>query len=190
MTDTNLFQRIAHGDKNAFDELFLFYYTDLCRFALVFIRDKDSSEEMVQRVFVRIWEHRTRLSQPDNIKSYLFKSVYFECLKCLRSQSVRKKHYENSYFRFINDSTDSHDDDSAQIMPYLNAAIEKLPGRCRQIFILNKLEGMRQKEIAELLDISVKTVETQIAIAIVKLRTELQPILHLLPAGFFLLKFF
>lgn len=190
LTDINLFARIERDDKKAFDELFFSFYRDLCRFALIFLGDKDNSEEVVQRVFVRIWEQRKRLAQPENTKSYLFRSVYNECLKSLRSQSAQKRCYENYYVHFLKESADTQMADIEIIIPYLNAAIEKLPERCRQIFILNKMEGMKQREIAELLNISTKTVENQVAIAISKLRTELQPVIHLLPASLFFLKFF
>lgn len=182
MTDTNLFERIEKGEKKAFDELFLSFYKDLCRFALVFIHDKDSSEEVVQRVFVRIWEQRAHLIQPDNIKSYLFKSAYNECLKSARTQSTRKKHLQN-YLHFMNSSSGEDNQEIDQIIPYLNQAISNLPEKCRQIFVLHKVEGMKQKEVAGVLNISVKTVENQVAIAVSKLRTELKPVIHLLPEG-------
>ncbi len=190
LTGINLFARIERDDKKAFDELFFSFYQDLCRFALIFLGDKDNSEEVVQRVFVRIWEQRKRLAQPENTKSYLFRSVYNECLKSLRSQSAQKRCYENYYIHFLKDSSDAPTTDSEAIIPYLNAAIAALPERCRQIFILNKIEGMKQRDIAELLNISTKTVENQVAIAVSKLRAELQPVIHLLPASLIFLRFF
>jgi RNA polymerase sigma-70 factor (ECF subfamily) len=182
-------QLIQKGDKNAFDELFLFYYKKLCRFALVFLHDEDESEEAVQRMFVRFWENRRKLIIPENLRSYLFKSTYNECLKTIRSQTNRKKYHQNYYSNLIAESVEEDRPALDQITPYLNKAIANLPERCRQIFILHKVEGMKQKEVAEILNISAKTVENQVAIAITKLRAELKPYLHLLPAGLIFLNF-
>lgn len=189
MKDSELLSLISRGNKNAFDELFLLYYKELCRFAVVFLHDQDESEEAVQIMFVRLWENRRKLTFPENIRSYLFKSVYNECLKTIRSQTNRQKYHGNYYSYLMEETSDEDRPALEQIMPYLNKAIENLPERCRQIFILNKLEGMRQKEIAELLQISVKTVENQVAISITKLRAELKPVIHLLPAGLLLLDY-
>ena len=190
LKNQNLFELIIRGDKKAFDELFLLYYSELCRFALVFLRDQDESEEAVQRMFVRMWENRRRLTLPDHTRSYLLKSTYNECLKLIRTQSAWKKHHQNYYLNFIKESSNEILTEPDEFMPHLNKAIENLPEKCRQIFILHKVEGMKQKEVADILNISVKTVENQVAIAISKLRTELKPVLHLLPACLLFLEIF
>ena len=190
LKNQNLFELIIRGDKKAFDELFLLYYSELCRFALIFLRDQDESEEAVQRMFVRMWENRRRLTLPDHIRSFLLKSTYNECLKTIRAQSTRKKYHQNYYSNFIKESSDEIRLELDEFMPHLNKAIANLPEKCRQIFILQKVEGMRQKKMADILNISVKTVENQVAIAISKLRTELKPVLHLLPACWLFLEIF
>lgn len=180
MIENALFNRIHQGDMEAFDKLFLAYYGELCRFAYTFLKDFDDSEEIVQRMFFRLWENRRTLIEPEKEKSYLYKAVYNEYLKHRRSESVRAR-YHLSYI--LNRNDDDEETASYQhVFPLLNKAIDKLPEKCRQIFILNKLEGLTQKEISEYLDISVKTVENQVAIAVSKLREELKPYLHLLPA--------
>lgn len=185
MPTNTLFNDIRLGDKKAFDKLFLVYYGELCRFAYTFAKDFDHSEEIVQRMFVRIWENRKKLIEPENEKSYLYKAVYNEYLKHRRSENIRKQ-YHLSYI--LNKNDDAGETTSyQQVLPLLNKAIDKLPEKCRQIFVLNKLEGLTQKEIAEYLNISVKTVENQVAIAVSKLREELKPYLHLLPATLLLI---
>jgi RNA polymerase sigma-70 factor (ECF subfamily) len=180
LTETKLFKQITLGDKEAFDQLFHLNYKSLCRFALTFVEDADESEEIVQKIFVRLWENRKKLIIPNNTKSFLFKSVYFECLKFFRQKQIHEK-YISKYVKYINTNTDDKEDYTA-FLPHLYTAIEKLPKKCQQIFILNKIEGLTQKEVSEYLEISVKTVENQITIAISKLREELKPFLHLLPA--------
>lgn len=182
------FQRIRQGDKKAFDELFLIYYGELCRFAYTFSTDFDSAEEIVQEMFVGLWEKRQTLIVPEKTKSYLYKSVYNQYLKYQRSESVRAKYHLN-YFQFTWNEQEQDSALSEQILDYLSKAIDGLPEKCRQIFVLHKVQGMKQKEIAELLGISVKTVENQVAIAIHKLREELKPVIHLLPTGLLLFIF-
>jgi len=99
----------------------------------------------------------------------------------LRHKTIHANHV-SEYVRNFKLNTEESDDYSF-FLSLLHKALEKLPEKCRQIFILNKLEGLTQKEIAEYLEISVKTVENQIAIAVSKLREELKPFLHLLPAA-------
>ncbi|MFW5756891.1 MAG: RNA polymerase sigma-70 factor [Tangfeifania sp.] len=183
MKDTELLYRIRTGDKKAFDGLFLLYYQKLCRFAFTFIHDTDECEEVVQRMFVRLWEKRKNLKIPENPKAFLFKSVYYESMKNLRLKNTRDKH-QSKYILYSNLEQEETEDFS-MVLPYLNAAIERLPKKCRLIFVLHKLEGLTQKEIADYLGISVKTVENQVANAILKLREELKPYLHLLPAALF-----
>ena len=180
LTNSELFHQIKSGDKKAFDLLFLSYYKSLCGFAGAFLNDGDDAEEAVQKMFVRLWEKRKNLIVPDNPKAFLFKSVYFESMKMLRHKTIHSNHVSEYVrnFKLNNEGTD----DYTFVLPLLHKAIEKLPEKCRQIFILNKLEGLTQKEIAEYLEISAKTVENQIAIAVSKLREELKPYLHLLPA--------
>lgn len=181
MENTELFNRIKSDDKKAFDELFLLYYKSLCRFALTFVGNPDDSEEVVQKFFVRLWENRRKLEIPENTKAFLFKSVYFESMKLRRKNKAHEKYASEYFSQFRLDQNEA--EDYSPILPYLHKAIEKLPGKCRQIFILNKLEGLTQKEIADYLGVSVKTVENQVAIAVSKLREELRPFLHLLPSG-------
>lgn len=180
MNTSELFHQINSGDKKAFDLLFLSYYKSLCSFASAFLNDYDEAEDAVQKMFIRLWENRKKLIVPDNPKAFLFKSVYFESMKILRHKTIHENHV-SEYVRKFRLNTEETDDYSF-FLPHLQKAIEKLPEKCRQIFILNKMEGLTQKEIAEYLEISAKTVENQIAIAVSKLREELKPYLHLLPA--------
>ncbi len=179
MNTSELFHQIKSGDKKAFDLLFLSYYKGLCGFACTFLNDSDEAEEAVQKTFIRLWEKRKNVIAPDNPKAFLFKSVYFESMKMLRHKTIHENHISEYVRKFKLNSEET--DDYSFFLPYLHKAVEKLPEKCRQIFILNKLEGLTQKEIAEYLEISAKTVENQIAIAVSKLREELKPYLHLLP---------
>ncbi len=160
------------------------YYKELCRFTIVFLHDKDDSEEVVQKLFVRLWEKRKHLAQPENVRSFLYKSAYNESLRLLKSNATRKKYNLQFALQSKIEKDEKEATDFSPFLPYLKNAIDKLPEKCREIFVLNKLEGFTQKEISEILDISTKTVENQVAIAITKLRIELKSYLHLLSMFF------
>ncbi len=180
MKRTNFFELIRNGDKKAFDEMFLLYYKELCRFAIVFLHNRDDSEDVVQKLFVRLWEKRKYLTQPENTKSFLYKSIYNESLKHLKSNATREKCNLQFALQTRMEVNNIETTDLSSFLPHLKNAIDKLPTKCREIFVLHKIEGFTQKEISEILGISTKTIENQIAIAISKLRTELKPFLHLL----------
>jgi RNA polymerase sigma-70 factor (ECF subfamily) len=165
--------------------MFLQYYEDLCRFAITFLNDGNEAEDVVQKYFMWIWENRKKTILPDNEKAFLFKSVYNACLNHLRNKNTRDRNHLNYFLELKLDKNESAITHTPEIQIHINKAIEKLPDKCRQIFILNKIEGLTQTEIANYLDISPKTVENQVANAIAKLRVELKPILHLLPSCFF-----
>ena len=164
LTNSELFIKIKSGDKKAFDLLFLSYYKSLCGFAGTFLSNRDEAEDAVQKMFVRLWENRKKLTIPENPKAYLFKSVYFESMKILRHKTIHANHISEYARKFRLNIEET--DDYSFFLPHLHKAVEKLPEKCRQIFILNKLEGLTQKEIAEYLEITAKTVENQIAIAV------------------------
>lgn len=176
---------IAAGNKVAFDQLFLFYYKDLCRFAVTFINDWDEAEDVVQKFFIRLWERRKFLTRPDDLKAFVFRSIYNECLNEIRNRKREKEHVDSMAFLIELDRNNEYKELSTEVVQHLNRAINALPKKAKQIFVLNKIEGLTQREIADYLSVSPKTVENQIANAIKKLKVDLKPIMHLLPASFF-----
>ncbi len=179
--ENSLFILIKGDDKKAFDQLFLKYYSDLCRFAITFLNESDEAEDVVQKIFIRLWENRNKLIIPKNEKAFLYRSVYNECLNSVRNKNTRERNYLQYFLEL--DTSPSEQDPNPEIHKIVNRSINNLPVKCQEIFILNKIEGLTQKEISEYMGISAKTVENQVANAISKLRVELKPILHLLPAG-------
>nr|WP_321454173.1 RNA polymerase sigma-70 factor [uncultured Carboxylicivirga sp.] len=171
-----------------FDILFKEHYQALCRFALTVIPLENLAEEAVQNVFVNIWEKRKTITVKSNIKGLLYQSVYNESIR-LRKKRLKTKEYESEYVDQLLPDFDNQDQpDITFIKQAISNAIANLPEKCRDIFIMHRKEGLSNIEIAEYLGISVKTVETQMAIAIKKLRTELSPIVKHLPIILILLK--
>lgn len=167
-----------HGN---FDSVYVTYYPRMIRFAKEYLLLEEDAENIVQDIFVMLWEKRDVLDIRISLASYLFTLVKNKCLDFLRHQTVvdefaREYKAKQAALEQLN-YTISSDEDIEQI---ITAAINSLPERCREIFIKSRMEGKKYKEIAEELDISVNTVENQMSIAFRKLRLELKDYLPLL----------
>lgn len=171
--ENKLFLSIREGDQQAFEQVFRKYYKYLCAFAARMLGDADSAEEIVQDFFVRLWEKREQLSIDTALKSYLFRSVRNSCLNYLKHEKVK-----DQYARNCAEEAGKQDFDDCFMEVGLEQDIRKtidaLPPRRREIFILSREEGLKYKEIAEHLQISVKTVEAQMGQAIRFLRENLK----------------
>jgi RNA polymerase sigma-19 factor, ECF subfamily len=183
--DSFVQERSEIGDEKAFEKLYNEYYESLCHFAQRFVCDLDTSREIVQDVFVRIWEKRSTLLGEDSLKSYLYKSVRNKCLDYLKHSKVE---YEFEKMRIREDqdsgsgsfSTEDHPLSgliTEELRNAIRCAIGNLPEKCKEIFELSRFEGLKYREIAEELKISVKTVETQMYRAIKSLKEQLSEVL-------------
>lgn len=172
-----------------FESVYLAYFSKMKYFAKVYVLSDEEAENIVQDVFTELWEKKEILTVPVNLIAYLFTSVKNKCLNYLRHQVVRQEASDlireehrlamkaslNSLELF--DQNTFSEEDMARIV---ENALNSLTERCRQIFVMSKMEGKKQKEIAVELNISVNTVETQMGIAYKKLRNELKDYLPLL----------
>jgi RNA polymerase sigma-70 factor (ECF subfamily) len=137
------------------------YYKNLCGYANLFTKDPSKSEDIVQNVFVKLWIYRKKIDSNIPIKRYLHKSVYNEFIDQYRkNKSVIS--LEEKHLKAINTVIDNNSFDIEKLMTRVNDEIEKLPEKCKRVFILNKKEGLTHDEIAEYLQISIKTVEGHI----------------------------
>lgn len=170
-----LFDKIQNGDAKAFQILFDSWYDELCRFAILFVSDPQTAEDIVQNLFVKLWENRDRLTIKSSPKSYLYTSVRNNCLNQLRG---KKKKIQIEYGHSLELATDYEEDESEitkQLYKIAMMHIEELPERCRVIFTMSRNTEMTNREIAEHMNITEKTVENQITIALRKLREQLTP---------------
>jgi RNA polymerase sigma-70 factor (ECF subfamily) len=154
-------EKLKKGDYNAYTLLMNNYYKNLCGYANLFTKDPSKSEDIVQNVFVKLWVYRKKVDSNIPIKRYLHKSVYNEFIDQYRKNksviSLEEKHLST-----INTIIDDNSFDIEKLMTRVNNEIEKLPEKCKKVFILNKKEGLTHDEIAEYLQISKKTVEGHI----------------------------
>ena len=171
-------EAIAKGDETAFKELFELCYGKLFHFAKSFVIDKETAREIVQEAFIRLWEVRTRLKPEINPEALLITIVRNNSLNYLKHCMVERKYsqlarqhmesYRLNYAALKNDTIEKLY--YTEMQELLDNAIENLPPRCRAVFELSRKSEMKNKEIAEKLNISVKTVENQITEALKRLR--------------------
>jgi RNA polymerase sigma-70 factor (family 1) len=158
-------------DQVAYKELFTEFYSYLIRFAQSFIKSKQSSEEIVSDVFIKIWEKRRGLERITNLKVYLYTAIRNTSLNYLEKQ---KRSETNSLDNFVSGFKSLYYNPeqlmiTAEMMIRIQKAIDDLPPKCKLTFKLVKEDGLKYKEAAEILQISVKTVENQLAIALQKI---------------------
>ena len=159
----------------SFELIFKKYYQKLCAYARRFIYSDESAEEVVQEVFVRFWERSETLNPDSSLAAYLYRSVYNTCLNYLKHEKV-KDTYRSYVINFMNDTAQAIDEDFKQQekIRLIKEAINELPPRCSEIFKLSRFEGLKYQEIADYLEISVKTVEVQMGKALKTLRDKFQ----------------
>lgn len=168
LTNTNIFDSIKKGDESAFNQLFYKYYVSLCFFSYNFTKDMDLSRSITQQVFVDIWIKRGKININHSVKSYLYQSVKHKTIDFMRQRN--KSLSINGKFEIPMEEPFHDLIHEAEIQELLNTSINKLPKKCREIFLLCRFEELKYKDIAEKLNISVKTVEMQMGIALKKLR--------------------
>lgn len=171
------------------DLVFQQYYRPLCLYALHYLHDLDEAEDVVQDCFVRLLEAEKRdanssvsslsMSNPQNLKSFLYASVRNACIDKLRRKNPIVQNISPSDLSGI--ISDEQAVDSSSREAELWTAIEQLPERCREIFLMSKRDGMTYREIAEELCLSEKTVEHQISKALKTLRGKKGDFFFLLP---------
>jgi RNA polymerase sigma-70 factor (ECF subfamily) len=166
-------QQICEGDYDAFESLFRAYASDLCDFVHSFVDSRDVAESLVQEVFFTIWEGRDDWTPPDNVKSYLYTAARNKALDHLDHNEVVDDWRETASSQESARRTPLEELHYEELRAEVEAAIERLPERRRQVFTLSRQHGLTYPEIADVLDITVSTVETQMTRALKALREEL-----------------
>ncbi|RIV25396.1 RNA polymerase sigma-70 factor [Fibrisoma montanum] len=173
----NWLDRIArHDDRRAFRMLFDVFYPQLLRLALYYLNVRETAEEIVQDVFVKIWQIRQTLPTVVNFRAYIFSTTRNHCLNQLQKKgSPVLMSFDDVPADGLIGPDESPDEaiEFQETQSRVQTAINNLPPQCRLIFQLVKEQGLSYKETAELLQISPRTVETQIGIALKKLAAAL-----------------
>ena len=155
-----IFLGIRQGDYGSFNRLFLSYYSRLCSYVTKITKDDVASEDIVQELFIKLWTNREKFEVRDNIVNYLFKSSKNSALNYLRSE----KNKRNAVAKIPVDASELPDENTEQdeFLSALDKCINQLPARSKEVFLLHRFEGLKQKDISEKLHISVKTIKNQI----------------------------
>lgn len=167
-----LLHRIQHnGDESALNELYREQYLKLYQYAYSFLGEKEPAEEILQDVFLKIWIGRHKLPVIKNLQVYLYVAVKNACLNNIRSQNSKKlnEEYVNDAYYFQLTPDPSQLLISKQLHSNILRAVDGLPTKCKMIFKMVKEDGLSCNEVAQILELSPKTVFAQLAIALKKL---------------------
>ncbi len=167
-------QGICRGEEQSLASLYKLFNKRLIQFARVVTRSGDLAEEVVEDVFVKLWTNRHKIMEIENLTVYLYVSVKNRSLNC-NSQKAREliqAPYDDLDIEVGDMAADPYNLlVSAEMMQKMQQAVESLPARCKMIFKLVREDGLRYKEVAAILNISVNTIDVQMSIAIKKICT-------------------
>ncbi|MGQ8334925.1 RNA polymerase sigma-70 factor [Sunxiuqinia sp. A32] len=174
-------------DRNTFKDLFHLYFQPLSNLGYQYLDDREEAKEVVQDAYLKLWELRDELSPDSNISNFLFTLVKNRCLNILKQRQVRLKHHdqirwlEMKYqFESLSRLTDGFLEYN-ELKENLNLAVERLPKHCRVVFEMSRSQDLKNREIAEKLEVSQKTVEAHLTKALKILRIELKQYLPIIP---------
>jgi len=173
--------RLIDGDQTAFELLFHFYYSGLVTFARQIVLDVDEAEEIVQYLFVQLWSNRKKIRESSSLKNYFFVSVRNRAFNFLKRQQIRENVLQELKQMVETDLLYSPDlFVVSELQEQIKRAYKKLPERTLEIFLLSRIDGYSNDEIAKQLNLSKRTVETQISRALRILRNELKEFIFIL----------
>lgn len=176
------------GDITAFEMIFKTYYQPLCNYAYSFVQDRDEAEEIVQSTFLSVWEKKENLTIHTGVKPYLYAMVRNASLNVLKHEKIKQQHaaVELAVAERSSESV-TRSVMASELEERIYKALNKLPEQCRLVFKLSRFEELKYAEIAEQLNISVKTVENQMGKALKIMRDQLKdylPLIMVLMNGF------
>lgn len=167
-------------DGALFESTFKEYFQALYGYACMLLRDEEEAEEIVQTVFLKLWEKRESINIESSIKAYLYQMVYRDSMNHIRHQKVKQKHQHITQHQAASEPLQMDEGHDEELMMALKKALQQLPEKCRKVFLLSRYESLKYQEIADRLGISIKTVETHMGKALKHLRMELADFLPVL----------
>jgi RNA polymerase sigma-70 factor, ECF subfamily len=173
--EKHLLEKALKGDISAFEKIYRSYVKELCTFAAYYVKSFDTAEDIVQNVFLILWERRDTIRINGGFKTYIFTSVRNLSLNFLKHQTIHRNSIDTYSRLFLLPTATPHEIAVQQESDALiTQALEKIPERCRIVFILSRYFNMKYAEIAEILEISVKTVDAHMVNAVKSLRSTLR----------------
>ena len=178
--DKGLVYLLGQRDEKAFEQVFKQHYRPLHAYAFGLLKDDAAAEEMVQNVFYKLWERTESLNITGPLGAYLYRAVHNESLNYLKHRKVRSEHsLRVSYYMDGRGESATRTVRMKELEEKLRSALNELPEGCRTVFQLSRFEELKYSQIAEVLGISIKTVENQMGKALKLLRSRLAEFLTL-----------
>jgi RNA polymerase sigma-70 factor (family 1) len=171
MTDQQLCQLLHKGDKKSFDLIYERYWKRMFLYAYKIFEDQLVCEDLVQEVFVRLWE-RSQQERIQHLESYLIKATKYQVMNAIRNMK-RTLPYEDILPNFPSDERVELVYEAQEASLYIDSSIKSLPERCQEVFVMSRREELSNREIAQRLNISVRTVESQLHKALKIIRRDL-----------------
>lgn len=174
-------QIVQINNQREFQEIYHQHFNGLANYAYSVLKDKDAAKDVVQDVFLDLWNKRETLSIKTSLEAYLVRAVKFKSIDFIRKDKTKQQYVANMTPSNVpHTETDSDDGQTEDRKKQLSYAIAQLPTKCRQVFLLSRINGYTYKEIAAEMDISTKTVENQISRALKLLRQKLSDLMILI----------
>jgi len=166
---------IRAGNAKAFESLFKQWYEPLCRYACAILHNAEEAEDIAQKTFCKLWDQREKVEIHTSVKSYLYRMVHNACLNRIKQWQLQSEHHEMIAHGGVTAANHTEETVAYKELNYrVELAIACLPERCRQIFLLSRMQHLSYLQIAQTLQISPNTVETQIVKALKILRKKLK----------------
>ncbi len=177
--DIELVQRFRSGDVRAFEMLFNTHYKALVGYGRTIVKDQEEAEDIVQQVFVSVWEKRTTMIVHTSFRAMLYSAVHNASLNRIKHQSVKREHARHVTLTGTSIGS-SYEMQYRELQTRINKAIDQLPEQCARIFKMSRFDELKYQEIADKLGLSVKTVENQMGKALKVLREDLKEYLTII----------
>jgi RNA polymerase sigma-70 factor, ECF subfamily len=187
LNEQNISELLARKSEAAFEQVFKEHFKNLHSYACTIVRDEPAAEGIVQNVFLKLWDRGDALNIQSSVAAYLYRAVYNESLNYLKHQKVKQSFVKYAQHT-MSESTRENASKKvivAELEQKIKVALSELPEQCRTIFQLSRFEELKYQQIADKLDISIKTVEAQMGKALKLMRIKLADYLPLLSLLFF-----
>lgn len=182
ISDKIVLSRLKKGSREVYAQLFHKHYKNLVLYAQKFVMDTEVARDLAQDVFIFLWEKRETLHIERSLDAYLFRAVHNSAINYLKRESNKTQYIKkfilsfNEQKRYAHASANAHEQlVFKDLSEKIETVVESLPEQCRNIFKMSRFKGMKNKEIAEIYNISPRTVETQIYRALKVLKENLVP---------------
>lgn len=168
ITDEKLIAAIGNDDYTSYNRLFVRYYSRLCCYVYRLLGEKEDAEDVVQELFLTLWNNRKKIAIVENVSGYLYKMARNLALNHIRTQTNYKTILDNQEEQLPYYEENLLETEEFRMALY--DCINLLPGRCKEVLLLHRVKGLKQKEIADQLSISVKTIKNQIWASLQRLK--------------------